>query len=128
MRLVETYKGLKDSEFGIGRFYRSDIRKLNALRLYYDFPENSRELFNEALDGRHALLAVLKKGKKVVGYMMYEFPYLGTDNLWLFRIPKRITADEFVGVSYIVMHYCTRILGATQPSNIHIFNKTIDGV
>lgn len=124
MRLIETYKGCKDSEFGIGRFYRSDIRKLNALRLHYDFPKNSRELFNEALDGRHALLAVLKKGKKVIGYMMYEFPYLGTDSLWLFRIPKRITAEEFIGIDLIVTHYCTRILGADQPSKIHIFNKT----
>lgn len=124
MRLFKDYKGVKDSEFGIGRFYRSDLRKLNALRLYYDFPPNSRELFNKALDGRHALLAVLKRGKKVIGYMLYEFPYLGKDSLWLFRIPRRITKEEFVGVSYIVMHYCTKILGATQPSKINIFNRT----
>lgn len=129
MRLIETYKGLKDSEFGIGRFYRSDIRKLNALRLYYDFPTNSRELFNNALDGRYALLAVLKKGKRVIGYMMYEFPYTGNDDsLWLFRIPQRITKEKFVGVSVIVMHYCTKILNATQPSKINIFNVTKDGV
>ena len=125
MRLVETYKGCKDSEFGIGRFYRSDIRKLNALRLYYDFPPNSRELFNEAIDGRHILLAVLKKGKRVIGYMMYEFPYIDSDDsLWLFRIPQRITKEEFVGVSHIVMHYCTRVLGVTQPLVINIFNRT----
>jgi len=93
--------------------------------LHYDFPENSRKLFNEAVDGRHALLAVLKRGKRVIGYMMYEFPILSDDDaLWLFRIPQRINKEEFVGVSYIVMHYCTRILGATQPSEIHIFNNT----
>ena len=95
MRLIKTYKGFKDSKFGIGRFYRSDIRKLNALRLYYDFPPNSRELFNNALDGRNALLAVLKDGKRVIGYMMYEFPCLSNDDvLWLFRIPQRITEKD----------------------------------
>jgi len=125
MRLIETYKGCEDSEFGIGRFYRSDIRKLNALRLHYDFPENSRKLFNEAVDGRHALLAVLKKGKRVIGYMLYEFSILSNDDaLWLFRIPRRISEEEFVGVSYIVTHYCTKILGATQPSKFYIFNRT----
>lgn len=127
MRLIETYKGLKDSEFGIGRFYRSDIRKLNALRLYYDFPPRSREFFNEALDGKYALLAVLKKGRQVIGYMLYEFPMLGNDdNLWLFRIPQRITEKEFTEVHNIVADYCTKILGAEKPTNIHLFVKTKD--
>lgn len=127
MRLIKTYKGFKDSKFGIGRFYRSDIRKLNALRLYYDFPPNSRELFNNALDGRNALLAVLKDGKRVIGYMMYEFPCLSNDDvLWLFRIPQRITEKDFVGVHDIVAHYCTRILSSEKLTDIHLFTKTIE--
>lgn len=124
MRLVETYRGYRDSEFGIGKFYRSDIRKLNALRLYYDFPPNSRELFNYAIDGRHSLLAVLKKGKVVIGYMLYEFPYIKDDDiLWLFRIPKRISMEDFGGVFDIVVHYCTNILCTEQPSRVHMFVK-----
>lgn len=125
MRLIETYTGYHNSEFGIGRFYRSDIRKLNALRLYYDFPLNSRMLFNEALDGKDALLGVLKRGKRVIGYMMYEFPMLGNDdNLWLFRIPQRITAEDFVEVADVVSYYCEKVLCAQASTNIHIFNKT----
>lgn len=124
MRLIETYTGYHNSEFGIGRFYRSDIRKLNALRLYYDFPLNSRMLFNEALDGKSALLGVLKRGKRVIGYMMYEFPMLGNDdNLWLFRIPQRIKAEDFVGVVGVVSFYCDRILGANDSTKIHLFVK-----
>ncbi len=130
MRLIKTYSGGKDSEFNIGRFYRSDTRKLNALRLYYDFPANSRELLNDALDGRHSLFAVLKKGKRVIGYMIYEFPCVGNDsNLWLFRIPQRITPEGFAGVLGIVSNYCTNILGTESHSNIHLFVKTKeDGV
>lgn len=123
MRLIETYRGYKDSEFSIGRFYRSDIRKLDALRLYYFFPVNSKELFNEALDGRYSLFAVLKKGKKVVGYMIYEFPYLGEDSLWLYRVPQRITKKEFSGVAGVVSHYCTEVLGAEVPTNIYLFTN-----
>lgn len=123
MRLIKTYKGY-ESEYGIGRFYRSDIRKLNALRLYYDFPSNSRELFNNALDGKHVLLAVLKKGRRVIGYMMYEFPYIkDDDSLWLFRIPQRSSRYEFSGVSGVVSHYCEKILSAENPANLHLFVK-----
>lgn len=127
MRLITTYKGYPRSEFNIGRFYRSDMRKLNALRFYYNFPPGSISLFNEAMDGRDVLFATLKQGKKVIGYMIYEFSYLSKDSLWLFRIPQRITEKGFTGVHNIVTHYCTKILGIEKPTNIYLFIKTKDG-
>ena len=127
MRLITTYKGYPRSEFNIGRFYRSDMRKLNALRFYYNFPSGSISLFNEAMDGRDVLFATLKQGRKVIGYMIYEFPYLSKDSLWLFRIPQRITEKEFASIHNVVADYCTKILGAEKPTNIHLFVKTKDG-
>ena len=123
MRLITTYKGYPRSEFNIGRFYRSDMRKLNALRFYYNFPSGSISLFNEAMDGRDVLFATLKQGKKVIGYMIYEFPYLSKDSLWLFRIPQRITEKEFAGIHNVVADYCTKILGTEKPTNIYLFTK-----
>lgn len=126
MRLIATYRGYPKSEFNIGRFYRSDMRKLNTLRLYYNFPLDSVSLFNEAMDGKETLFATLKQGKKVIGYMIYEFPYLSKDSLWLFRIPQRITEKDFVGVHKIVTDYCTNILGMEKPTSLYLFTKTIE--